>query len=52
MGHLKDQSGSYTSGLLLVSVALLLGGVLASFLKSKPGAAMAVTAVKEPKVES
>jgi predicted MFS family arabinose efflux permease len=52
MGHLKDQSGSYTSGLLLVSVALLLGGVLASFLKSKPGTAMAVTAVKEPEVES
>ncbi len=36
IGHLKDQTGSYTGGLLLVSAALLLGGGLACFFKSTP----------------
>ena len=35
MGHLKDQSGTYTSGLIIISLALLLGGCLAFFLKGK-----------------
>lgn len=45
MGHLKDQSGVFTSGLLIVAAALLLGGVLACFLKTRPRpAAMLVEA--------
>ena len=36
MGHLKDRSGSYTGGLVLVSVALLAGGVVAWFIRGAP----------------
>jgi hypothetical protein len=33
MGQLRDKSGTYSGGLLLIAVALLLGGVIACLLK-------------------
>jgi MFS family permease len=47
MGHLRDKSGAYTSGLMLISVALLLGGVLACWLNRHPRTS-AISAGKSP----
>jgi hypothetical protein len=44
MGQLRDKSGTYTGSLLLISGALVLGGVLACLLKRQ--ARMAAVSVK------